>query len=204
MGDHLRAADVLASGIHDAKNRLFAIGTKESADRCDWAEIQKLLLEVAFCLDRTLTAYRLLRYENMVAAVPVFIPHLVEDVLVRCQPQVRVRITTDVGFQGEWPLSRELVAETLINALQNAGRFAKSLIRLRSYERDDMLVFEVNDDGPGFDDKASTGHSVGLYIAGRIAELHNYLSQDGTTRQGKLVLANGGELGGALFLLELP
>ncbi|MFY9327424.1 MAG: ATP-binding protein [Georgfuchsia sp.] len=204
MGDHLRAADVLASGIHDAKNRLFAIGTKENTDRSDWAEIQKSLLEVAFYLDRTLTAYRLLRYENMAAVVPVFIPHLVEDVLVRCQTQTRVQITTDIGFHGEWPLSRELVEETLINALQNAGRFARSLIRLSACERDGMLVFEVNDDGPGFDDKTSTGHSVGLYIAERIAQLHNYLSHDGTTRRGRLVLANGGELGGAQFLLELP
>lgn len=71
MGDHLRAADVLASGIHDAKNHLFAIGAKENADRGDWAEIQKSLLEVAFYLDRTLTAYRLLRYENMPLTISV-------------------------------------------------------------------------------------------------------------------------------------
>ena len=202
MGPQLHTADVLASGIHDAKNRLLEISGCALAGH-DADRIQHLVRDVAFRLDRTLTAYRLLNDECVAAAMPVFVPMLVEDVLVRIG-RIKMPVTSDIRFHGEWPLSRGLVEEALINALQNAGRYAASAVLIRAFERDGMLVFEVNDDGPGFPGTAASGRGVGLFIAQRIAQLHCRQTRAGETRHGRLTLANGGELGGALFALELP
>lgn len=204
MGDHLRAADVLASGMHDAKNRLFEIGATAFPASTGWESVQQQLRDVALRLDRTLNAYRLLNHENIAASVPVFIPHLIEDVLLRCPCPAHLQLTTEVKLRAEWPLSRELVEETLINALQNAGRYARARIHLRVAQENGLLVFEVNDDGPGFGSQVLSQRSVGLYIAERVAELHSHRFDDGAPRCGRLTLDNGGEAGGARFRLELP
>jgi hypothetical protein len=62
----------------------------------------------------------------------------------------------------------------------------------------------VNDDGPGFSQGFLAApregqHGVGLFIANRIAGLH---VRKGAA--GRLVLSNGGALGGALFECFLP
>lgn len=199
-----QAADLLASGIHDAKNRLFEIGVHALGGEMDSEHIQTLVLEVASRLDRTLTAYRLMNRERIGTMLPAYVPALVQDVVVRARPPGGVRISTDVRVDTEWPLSRSLIEETLVNATQNAARFAKSAIEVRALQREGMLVFEVNDDGPGFHADAESDHGIGLFIAQRVAQLHNHLGSDGKARQGRLALSNGGALGGALFSLELP
>jgi signal transduction histidine kinase len=204
MENTTHAADVLASGIHDAKNRLLEIGTHALSDHPESDRIQTLVMEVAFRLDRTLTAYRLLSQQRIAAVQPVFVPALVQDVLVRCPCPSGLALSSEVAFQGEWLLSRDLVEETLINALQNAARYARTRIALRAFERAGMLVIEVNDDGAGFQSGAETGRGIGLFIAQRVAQLHRFETRDGLVRQGRLTLANGGPLGGALFELELP
>jgi len=204
MDVHLRAANVLASGIHDAKNRLYEIGTVPPADGEAWHALQQQLMEVAFRLDRTLTAYRLLNHERLGAAMPVYVPHLLEDVLLRFPPPPGLSLECAADLRDEWPLSRELVEEVLINALQNAARFARARIRLRAAASAGCVVFEVNDDGPGYPGQLPDGHGVGLYIAERVAEMHGVRADDGGIRQGRLELGNGGALGGALFRLHLP
>ena len=92
-----------------------------------------------------------------------------------------------------------LVTLALEAALQNAMRFARSRIEMGCIERDGMLVFTVQDDGPGVGAKekiASTG--LGMDLCNVIAAAH---VKDG--HGGVAVLLNS-DAGGALFELRLP
>ena len=93
-------------------------------------------------------------------------------------------------------------------AVHNACRHAKRAVTLSAFETEGMLALEVADDGPGFPDEildgagrvpapaSGTGTGLGLYLAGRIAALH----QAGG-RSGRIELANAG---GARFRMLLP
>lgn len=101
-----------------------------------------------------------------------------------------------------------LVRMALANALHNACCFARARVRLAAYEKDKMLVLEVADDGAGFPETllhegvgapstvSGRGTGLGLYLAKKIAELHQ---MDG--RHGYVELGNAG---GAVFRLVLP
>lgn len=84
-----------------------------------------------------------------------------------------------------------LVRMALANALHNACRHARQHIQLAAYERDNMLVLEISDDGPGFPDSvladggkspsAVSGHGtgLGLYLAHKISGLHQLQGRHG-------------------------
>jgi len=101
-----------------------------------------------------------------------------------------------------------LVRMALANALHNACRHASRRVMLRSYSQDGQLVLEVADDGEGFSSHqlgapgeapagvSERGTGMGLYLARRIAELHQL---DG--RHGSIVLLNQN---GGVFRMLLP
>jgi K+-sensing histidine kinase KdpD len=101
-----------------------------------------------------------------------------------------------------------LIRLALSNAVHNAGRFAKSSVTLSASSKDSFLVFEIADDGPGFPDEmlgaapasptfaSARGTGLGIYLAGKIAELHEMEGRRGSVR-----LSNGD---GACFRLSLP
>ncbi len=114
-------------------------------------------------------------------------------------------------------LDYELVFGVVVQALHNALNYTKSRVRLSIEIHDKTsatgIVIRIEDDGPGFPDfllaqgngalqginfdTGSTG--LGLYFAGVVARLHK---AGGKT--GQIHLANGGQLGGGQFSLELP
>jgi signal transduction histidine kinase len=214
------AADVIASGIHDAKNGLFdalaRIGVASRSIRGGQGdaalpaldEAEQAILASAERLSKLLSAYRLARHENPVSMLPVDVGALLEDVLQRVQARRAgdIVIESRCAFEGIWVCDRELVADCLVNALQNALHAARALIRLSVVEGDTGLTFEVADDGPGFPAelseparRAESGRSgIGLYIAQRIAHLHERRG-----KRGKLFLSNA-DAGGAVFRLTLP
>lgn len=215
--DTPHAVDVIASGIHDAKNGLFdALARISAASKSIregepaaalpvLAETEQAVLAAAERLSKLLSAYRLARHENPVAMVPVNVRGLVEDVLLRVDAS-RGNIMVDSACRCEevWVCDRELVADSLVNALQNALRHARSRILFDADVTDGWLRFTVSDDGPGVPDELpaygdGTRSGVGLFIARRIAQLH---VRHG--RHGRFSIANGGGLGGAVFTLELP
>ncbi len=101
-----------------------------------------------------------------------------------------------------------LVRMALGNALHNASHAARSLVRLAVYQQDNMLVFEVADDGPGYPEGllqtagatpaqvSGVGTGLGLFLARKISALHQ--SQG---RSGCIELCNAS---GAVFRMFLP
>lgn len=108
---------------------------------------------------------------------------------------------------------RELIASVLANSINNAIRYARHALLISVHDEAGQTVLTINDDGEGYpqqmierqDDyvqginhsSGSTG--LGLYFAGRIAELHQRNGLCGRTR-----ISNGGPLGGGVFSLYLP
>lgn len=212
------AVDVIASGIHDAKNNMFdalaRIGSATQFIRNGQgddalpilAETEQAVLASADRLSKLLSAYRLARHENPVSLLPVNVQDLLEDAILRVAPhrQSHLLIESCCNFDGFWVCDRELVTDCLVNAMQNALRVARHAIRIEAAEADNHLVLTVADDGPGFPDTLPAQTSgkqtgIGLYIARRIAHLHVRHEQ-----HGQLKLENGGPLGGAVFHLILP
>lgn len=213
-----QAVDVIASGIHDAKNSMFdalaRLGIARQAIQAGTAtaalpalaEIERAVAASAERLSKLLSAYRLARHENPVSMLPVDIRSLLEDVVLRigASGEGSPAITTACNCDGFWVCDRELVADCLVNALQNALRYARARVHLSAEEIDGQLHLGVSDDGPGLpsqlpDHPDGTRSGVGLFIARQIAELHQRHG-----RHGLLHLHNGGPLGGAVFELRLP
>lgn len=203
--------DVLASGIHDAKNRLFEaqilLDQAEQATPLSLADARVAITGAATRLSRTLVAYRLLRDQQPMSIMPVSVLQLLEDVqlTVRTQYERAGRsLNVAAAYHGEWPLDRTLVADVLVNALQNACRYAQSEVRLEVMRANGHLRMLVNDDGPGYPEVGREalpeGRSgLGLFISRQIAGLHRRKGA-----YGCLSLENGGPLGGALFDLSIP
>lgn len=216
--DQPQAVDVIASGIHDAKNSMFdalaRIGVavqaihagSASAALPPLAETERAVGAAAERLSRLLSAYRLARPENSLAMLAVDVRCLIEDAAIRARASAdgANAIAVDCRYDGFWICDRELVADCLVNALQNALRHAHREVRVEAVEVDSYLVLTVTDDGPGFPDDPETHadarrSGVGLFISRRIAQLHERLG-----RRGELRLTNSGPLGGACFELRLP
>ncbi len=197
--------DILASGIHDAKNQLFQAESTlieaETRYGIDLGEARYAIEAAAQRLSRTLTAYRLGRHDRAWAIVPTVICDLCDEVALAQRHHLAVaQIGLEVDCQAfdEWPLDRDLLTDILNNAVQNAGRFAKTRVRLSASTDDGGLLLRVEDDGPGYAELPPAG-GTGLKLAETLAALH---TRHG--RHGRLHLGNGGPLGGARFALWLP
>ena len=197
--------DILASGVHDTKNQLFLaeslLSAAESAHGIDLGDARYAIESASARLNRTLAAYRLLREGAGLAIVPTVIADLIEEIALEQKSHLNklgISLEIDCPVVDEWALDRDLVADMLNNAVQNAARFASQRIRLSARIEDNSLVLSVDDDGPGFTPLPPTT-GVGLQLAARLAELH--VRRD---RHGSLSLSNDGPLGGARFVLRLP
>lgn len=101
-----------------------------------------------------------------------------------------------------------LVRLALGNALHNACRHTHSSIQLAAFTQDNMLVFEVLDNGPGYPESilasggkspaatSGSGTGLGLYLACKIAERHQLQN-----RHGSVELSNSS---GGRFRMILP
>ncbi len=202
-----RLLDILASGVHDAKNQLFAaetlIAAAEQSHGIDLGEARYAIEAAAGRLSRTLATYRLLRQGATLAVVPTVVADLCDEVVLDQGSHLErggIHLNADCPVIDEWPLDRDLIADMLNNAVQNAGRYARSRVDLSARIEGGDLVLRVEDDGPGYaDPTTATQGGTGLRVGERLAELHQRHG-----RSGSLRLANGGGLGGAVFELRLP
>lgn len=113
----------------------------------------------------------------------------------------------------DWVFDADLIGSVVIQSLFNAVRYARHTVRLSLRTVSSRLEIEVADDGQGFPEfmlaqgfpsrqgidtrTGSTG--LGLYFSRMAAGLHKRGDSTGTTR-----LANGGDLSGGRFIIELP
>jgi len=112
-----------------------------------------------------------------------------------------------------WYLDTDLIGILLNDVLINAMRYSQKKIRLSVYTENQLLVFKVEDDGPGYPQSMLEAHNIemqkcdigqgrtglGLFFARLIAQAHT----KGETK-GEIYLENGGSLGGSIFILTLP
>lgn len=201
----LRLLDILASGVHDAKNQLFLaeslVAAAEARHQIDLAEVRYAIEAAAARLSRMLTAYEWLRQGGTLAVAPTVVSDLCDEVALAQKHHLaehRIALSIDCQIADAWPLDRDLVTDALNNAVQNAARHAAGHVRLSAGPSGEGLCLRVEDDGPGFASLPPVD-GLGLQVAARLAELH---TRQG--RQGALHLNNGGALGGAVFELHLP
>jgi signal transduction histidine kinase len=197
--------DILASGVHDAKNQLFVaesmIAGLEAEHGIAMGEARYAIESAANRLSRTLAAYQVLRKDAAPAVTPVIIGDLCEEVIMAQQRHLAVAdiaLTMDCQVVDEWLLDRDLVTDMLNNAIQNAGRYARSQVHLQATVEDGWLLIRIEDDGPGFA-PLPPPYGTGLMVAHRLAALHVRKG-----RTGSLNLSNDASLGGARFELRLP
>ncbi|KPC33247.1 ATP-binding region [Pseudomonas syringae pv. cilantro] len=119
-----------------------------------------------------------------------------------------INVVSPLGF-----FDRELVGSVVGNIIVNATGFAREQIFVSVSDEDGQLKITVNDDGPGYPaylieqqtdyvlgiNQGSGSTGLGLYFAAHIARLH---VSNGL--QGRIEIANGGVLGGAVFSMTLP
>lgn len=197
--------DILASGIHDAKNQLFQaeaqLADAERQHGIDLGEPRYAIEAAARRLSQTLVAYQLVRHEAPLAIQPTVVGDLFDEIVLGQRAHLahlRLTLDADCPVADAWPLDRDLLTDMLNNAVQNAARHARSRIRLSAALADEGLAIRVEDDGPGFASLPPAG-GTGLKLAAALARLHC-----GHQRHGRLQLTNGGPLGGARFELWLP
>ncbi|QKE65221.1 HAMP domain-containing histidine kinase [Aquipseudomonas campi] len=108
---------------------------------------------------------------------------------------------------------QELLGSVVANIITNSIRYARSALLVRAWQEPGHLVLSICDDGQGYPPAMLAGQSnyvlslnhstgstgLGLYFAGRIAELHE---RNGV--RGHIQISNGGPLGGGEFRIYLP
>lgn len=218
---------VIASTVHDMKNSLATLTqahsewlAKLSVQQRDTPEHGVIEYEFANLngmLVQLLGLYKLgvnqlpLRpdYHELDDFIEAQLAHH-QEVLASRGIAARVDITdaSPLGF-----FDRELVGSVVGNIIVNAIGFAREQLAISIAEQDGQLKISINDDGPGYpaylierqtdyvqginQGTGSTG--LGLYFAAHIARLH---VRNGI--QGRIEIANGGVLGGAMFSIYLP
>lgn len=198
--------ELAAITIHDVKNRLSILASRAEA-RGD-TETVRGAMEAALTLTRLLAAYKSERGQ-LGAAIDARVPvDLLEELAAEAGKLAGLAIRIDADAAPTLAFYDEaLVRLVLRDALYNAMRHATTEIGLAARLHDGCLEFTVRDDGPGYPADllgqpaamqalSGEGTGLGLYLAGRVARLH-----DSAGREGSVELGNEG---GAVFALRLP
>ena len=210
---------LVAAAIHDAKNGLNALGVAlDEADRaCPSPALDRareMASRVSAQLVELLAIYRDGQGSLRLAIDDHDIGDFLKDTLTELHHgDAGVELTCDPGPAceiGAWAFDAYQIRFVLLDALRNALRHARSVVRLSFTEEPSGGVrFTVSDDGPGFPESVLMGlqgemaldsSGLGLTFARSIADHHT--TPDG--RQGRVVLENVGPEGGARFSLILP
>jgi signal transduction histidine kinase len=218
---------VIASTVHDMKNSLASVMQAHG----QW--LQRLPAEQRNTPERGVIEYEFAHLNGMmvqmlglyklgVNQLPLRPDYHELDDFIESQLASHAEVLASRSIQASYdvdpfcPLGffdRELIGSVVANIVTNAIRFARQAIVVKVREENGEWVISVNDDGPGYPpqlldeqsayiqgiNSVSGSTGLGLYFAARIAERH---ARNGVV--GRIVLANGGELGGGLFSLYLP
>lgn len=201
--------DLYAAVVHDVKNQLAELALR-LGERGDAQQEMVIAMNAARRLSEMLLVHRQasdLLGVNVDSVNPVDFLAILAAEYRELFPRLSIDISIDraPGFAF---FDDALVRLALANAIHNACRYARSCVQLAAYVNDNMLVFEVSDDGTGFPQNvlaeggmtpssvSGEGTGLGLYLARKIAELHQ---MEG--RHGRVELSNDE---GAVFRMMLP
>ena len=215
--------DLAAMLVHDLKSPLTSVkgfvhllvGEDDQATRASYARhvdhSVDLLLGIA---DDLLEVSRMASQGVDLALGRVEVPGLLDELIAQATSRASgMSITVSGDCPAEIPpvrADRRRLVQILNNLVDNALKFARSSVSLRAREEGEVIVFRVEDDGPGFDPDtlphlfdswyqaregraSGLGAGLGLAIVKRLAEAH-----------GGQVRAASNEPTGAVFELVLP
>lgn len=202
--------DLQAAVIHDVKNQLAELAMRLER-RGDCALETGLAMSAAQRLTELLLAGREqaghLR-ANIDSASP---SDLLEELAAEYRalfPGLTIRLELDTA-PSYWFFDQALLRLALSNIVHNACRFAQATVCLSARESNGWLEIEVCDDGVGYPQEmleadiaaapfsaSRHGTGLGLYLASKIAKIHQ-----NTSKFGELTICNRG---GAVLLMRLP
>lgn len=127
--------------------------------------------------------------------------------LGRLHSNVEFDLDSTLIDTARWPIEEQDFSELLGNLADNAGKWARSRVRVRLSEQADQRILEVHDDGPGVApeersqlgtrgwrlDQQMPGHGLGLAIV-----------RDLAARYQGAVQFEASPLGGLLVRVEIP
>lgn len=212
----------VADASHELRSPVAAIRTElevaqRTAEPGDWPAIADRLLVEEARLEAVIADLLLLATLEEGAPMP---DAVAVDLAVEAHEEARRRAPDRAGVAVEVDVptnavvlgSRMQLRRALANLLDNAGRHARTTVRLSVCERDGRVRVLVDDDGPGIpeDDRervfgrfvrlddhrarsAAGGAGLGLSLVRRIAERH-----------GGTASVETAPLGGARLVLDLP
>jgi signal transduction histidine kinase len=218
---------VLGAAVHDMKNSLGLLRqTIEELSKTISQENSKAKVFLAIAhyesarlntgVVQLLSLYRA-ELENLPINVDeCFVEVLLEELVANNESYIQhknKRLTVEQEDGLSWFIDADLVQLLLNDMLVNATRYSENAISLKCFKADGFLVFEIEDDGPGYPDNMlqatksempdfdiSQGRTgLGLFFARMIALAHS-----NANRLGIIELENNGSLGGSVFRLKLP
>jgi signal transduction histidine kinase len=210
----------VADASHELRSPVTAIRTElEVAQRTaraeDWPAVAERLLGEEARLEAVIADLLLLANLEEGAPLPDPVPvDLAEEAREEARrrvPEGGVRIEVDAPAGAVVRGNRMQLRRAIGNLLDNAGRHARTTVRISVHERDGRVRLLVDDDGAGIpeddqervferftrlDDhrtRATGGAGLGLSLVRRIAHLHQGTAQVATA-----------PLGGARLVIDLP
>ncbi len=218
---------ILASTVHDMKNSIgmlmHQINQLQMAIPAEQADLGQLHFEASRLnnyLIQLMTLYKVDNQQYPFMPEEHYLDEFVEDMVLMNQPILQPwGITLEQSVDAElcWSFDKNLVIGVLGNIVTNVIRYAKTKVRISAFEHNAELCLRVEDDGPGYPaamigqlekremgvDYISGSTGFGLYFSVQVAEQHCLIDGAGE-RQGRVMLSNGGDLGGGCFELYLP
>ena len=221
--------DLIASSIHDMKNSLnmqisalekIAVQCRQRGDAPTFDSLGHVIYQANRMnanLIQLLSLYKLGKEIYPVDIVEQSVRQVIDDALLQNQSMLEFRgIALEIACDESlyWYLDRDLITGVLINALNNAYNYTKDKVRVSVVVRDGGLELWVEDNGPGYpaalledgdadvhmSSKFASGSTgLGVYFSAQAAGVHK-----NGTRQGVVVIQNGGAYGGGCFGVRLP
>lgn len=227
QGLQLDFSTLMAASVHDMKNILGAVlesldwlsSNIEPLDEKQSTEFQKssqLLAHVNSELMQLLCIYKFEKKQYSLLLQDVEVEDFLSLQRAFLIPLVKgglLSIDIDCDEELIWDFDEMLLSSAVRNAAMNALKFAKSKVLLTASKEENYLKITINDDGEGFPKKmlgvvenqvstvdfSSGSTGLGLYFAEQVSKLH-----DKKDKPGRVVLDNGGQLGGACFHIFIP
>ncbi|NTS77629.1 HAMP domain-containing histidine kinase [Catenovulum sp. SM1970] len=145
-----------------------------------------------------------------------YIEDLIDEVLAKNELYIENhQLSVEADFDSElvWYFDMDMISNLLNDIFINALRYSKGKIHVKAELEAEQLKISIADNGEGYPESMlaisevemhdldlNAGRTgLGLFFARLIAQAHQ-----NKNKQGKILLQNGGSLGGSVFTLYLP